>query len=127
MSEDDRRRSECNTVTRQFDYKHALAPASDEVLRLLGKGACELIERCVGKIVSANKSGLLGDVNRHACSLSIMAGYLGATPIERLAHDIERLLPDTHADVVESRLLELQAEVDRLLPALREKLDTVRA
>ncbi len=124
MSEIDHTIARRQGACRQFDYRAALAAVDDEIFRMLGSSPCSMIEWCFADIAAAHGARLAGELSHHACSLSVMAGYLGATPIERSLHEIESILKEADFDLIASRLEALRQEVERFLPLLRERLRT---
>jgi len=109
-------------IPEKFDYRAVLALVNSDVFKLWGKGSCSLIEWCVADIAEAVRTRNKDEVQRHACWLSIMAGYFGAKPIERLAHEIERKLETLDVDLLDRRSEQLEAEARHFLPLLRERL-----
>ncbi|GEM_PF-3808383 len=107
---------------KEFDYRAAIRIVSGDVFQLLGKNAYPLIEWCVNDALTARHEGSLDRLSKRLGFLSIMASYFGASPIEKMSHQIDVLLTNGNYQVVDDQLSNLQSEVERFLPVLRERL-----
>lgn len=108
----------------EFDYRAAIWIVSGEVFQLLGKNAYPLIEWCVNDALIASREGCSERLSKRLGFLSIMASYFGASPIEKISHQIDVLLSNGSKPAIDNHLTDLQSEVERFLPVLRERMQT---